>query len=83
MACSSHQNQWIEYYDKTEKSQSDILLDWLKKQKEIKILKSSINQRAPKSLRNRVNRDAAIENLIDLGFIRIEKIGNSEYVVMQ
>lgn len=81
--CIYSLNQWIEYYDKTEKSQSDILLDWLKKQKEIKILKSSINQRAPKSLRNRVNRDAAIENLIDLGFIRIEKIGNSEYVVMQ
>ena len=81
--CIYSLNQWIEYYDKTEKSQSDILLDWLKKQKEIKILKSSINQRAPKSLRNKVNRDAAIENLIDLGFIRIEKIGNSEYVVMQ
>lgn len=81
--CIYSLNQWIQYYDKTDKSQSDILLDWLKKQKEIKILKSSINQRAPKPLRNKLNRDAAIENLIDLGYICIEKIGNSEYLVMQ
>ena len=81
--CVYSLSQWIEYYDKAEKSHSEILLDWLKKQKEIKILKSSINQRAPKLLRNKSNRDAAIENLIDLGFIRIEKIGNSEYVMME
>lgn len=81
--CIYSLNQWIKYYDKAEKSHSDILLDWLRKQKEVTILKSSINQRAPKSLRNKLNRDAAIENLLDLGFIRLEKIGSSEYIVMQ
>ena len=58
-------------------------MDWLNKQKSTKVLRSSINQKGPKILRNVNKRNAAIDHLIDLGYIKIEKIGKSEYVVIQ
>lgn len=81
--CIYSLNQWVKYYDTTNKSDSEVLLDWLNKQKSTKVLKSSINQKAPKILRDVNKRNAAIDHLIDLGYIKIEKIEKSEYVVIQ
>ncbi|EMI7722668.1 hypothetical protein R7R82_001838, partial [Acinetobacter baumannii] len=80
--CLFSLNEWVRYYNFSEKSHSKLLLEWLLSQKEKKILKSSILQFAPISLRNKFIRDNAIEYLIDTNMITIEKIGRSDYIVM-
>ncbi|HCG3443176.1 TPA: DUF3987 domain-containing protein [Acinetobacter baumannii] len=80
--CLFSLNEWVRYYNFSEKSHSKLLLEWLLSLKEKKILKSSILQFAPISLRNKFIRDNAIEYLIDTNMITIEKIGRSDYIVM-
>ena len=68
---------------KMEKSDSELMLEWLKKQHSSKILKSAISTTVyPKHLRSKNNRDAALNHLIDAEHIHIEQIGKKEYVVL-
>lgn len=80
--CLFSLNEWCRYYKKTEKSNSTLLLDWIVSQKTTKVLKSSILQNAPVALRKKAARDDAILHLIDTKKIRIEKIGNSDYIIL-
>ena len=78
-------DEWIKYYGKDQQSESEILLEWLVVQHKSgvkKVLKSSINQKAPKPLRNVKARDAALEHLIDTNHVKIENIGAKAYVVL-
>lgn len=81
--CKYSLNEWIRYYAKNEKSDSQLLLEWLLKQNSSKILKSSISTNVnPKYLRKKTTRDDAIKHLLDSDCIAIEKIFNKEYVVL-
>jgi hypothetical protein len=81
--CKYSLDEWLRYYGKTEKSDSELMLDWLKKQDSSKILKSAISTTVyPKHLRSKNNRDAALNHLIDAEHIHIEQIGKKEYVVL-
>lgn len=81
--CKYSLDEWLRYYGKTEKSDSELMLDWLKKQDSSKILKSAISTTVyPKHLRSKNNRDAALSHLIDAEHIHIEQIGKKEYVVL-
>ncbi|MDN8182059.1 DUF3987 domain-containing protein [Acinetobacter baumannii] len=80
--CIFSLNEWIRYYNKNKKSHSTLLWEWLNNQKDIKVLKSSILQMAPSPLRKKEFRDNAIQHLIDLDQIRIEKINKREYIVL-
>lgn len=81
--CIYSLNEWIRYYAKNEKSDSQLLLEWLLKQNSSKILKSSISTNVnPKYLRKKTTRDDAIKHLLDSDCIAIEKIFNKEYVVL-
>ena len=81
--CKYSLDEWLRYYGKMEKSDSELMLDWLKKQDSSKILKSAISTTVyPKHLRSKNNRDAALSHLIDAEHIHIEQIGKKEYVVL-
>ncbi len=83
--CQYSLDEWIRYYGKDHQSESEILLEWLLAQHKAgmkKVLKSSINQKAPKPLRNVKARDAALEHLIDTNHVTIENIGAKPYVVL-
>lgn len=81
--CKYSLDEWLRYYGKMEKSDSELMLDWLKKQDSSKILKSAISTTVyPKHLRSKNNRDAALNHLIDAEHIHIEQIGKKEYVVL-
>lgn len=83
--CQYSLDEWIRYYGKDNQSDSEILLEWLLAQHKAgmkKVLKSSINQKAPKPLRNVKARDAALEHLMDTGHVMIENIGAKPYVVL-
>lgn len=79
--CKHSIDEWINYYGAHEKTDSEILLEWLLDQKTTKVLKSSINQNVRK-LKTVPLRDAAIKHLIDTGYVTLDKIGKSEYVVL-
>ncbi|WP_252726731.1 DUF3987 domain-containing protein [Acinetobacter sp. A1] len=81
--CKYSLDEWLRYYGKAEKSDSELMLEWLKKQDSSKILKSAISTTVyPKHLRSKNNRDAALNHLIDAEHIHIEQIGKKEYVVL-
>ena len=81
--CKYSLDEWLRYYGKMEKSDSELMLEWLKKQNSSKILKSAISTTVyPKHLRSKNNRDAALNHLIDAEHIHIEQIGKKEYVVL-
>lgn len=81
--CKYSLDEWLRYYGKAEKSDSELMLEWLKKQDSLKILKSAISTTVyPKHLRSKNNRDAALSHLIDAEYIHIEQIGKKEYVVL-
>ena len=81
--CKYSLDEWLRYYGKMEKSDSELMLDWLKKQDSSKILKSAISTTVyPKHLRSKNNRDATLSHLIDAEHIHIEQIGKKEYVVL-
>ena len=81
--CKYSLDEWLRYYGKMEKSDSELMLDWLKKQDSSKLLKSAISTTVyPKHLRSKNNRDAALSHLIDAEHIHIEQIGKKEYVVL-
>lgn len=81
--CKYSLDEWLRYYGKMEKSDSELMLEWLKKQDSSKILKSAISTTVyPKHLRSKNNRDAALNHLIDAEHIHIEQIGKKEYVVL-
>ena len=81
--CKYSLDEWLRYYGKMEKSDSELMLDWLKKQDSSKILKSAISTTVyPKHLRSKNNRDAALSHLIYAEHIHIEQIGKKEYVVL-
>lgn len=81
--CKYSLDEWLRYYGKMEKSDSELMLEWLKKQDSSKILKSAISTTVyPKHLRSKNNRDAALKHLIDAEHIHIEQIGKKEYVVL-
>lgn len=77
--------EWLRYADIESKKESDaeLMLKWLLKQKGNKVLKSSISTNAnPKRLRSKNIRDDVLGCLTDSGYIRTEKIGAKEYVVL-
>jgi hypothetical protein len=81
--CKYSLDEWLRYYGKMEKSDSELMLDWLKKQDSSKLLKSAISTTVyPKHLRSKNSRDAALNHLIDAEHIHIEQIGKKEYVVL-
>ncbi|MEB6564010.1 DUF3987 domain-containing protein [Acinetobacter towneri] len=81
--CKYSLDEWLRYYGKAEKSDSELMLEWLKKQDSSKILKSAISTTVyPKHLRSKNSRDAALSHLIDAEYIHIEQIGKKEYVVL-
>lgn len=81
--CKYSLDEWLRYYGKAEKSDSELMLEWLKKQDSSKLLKSAISTTVyPKHLRSKNNRDAALNHLIDAEHIHIEQIGKKEYVVL-
>lgn len=82
--CRYSLEQWIDYYDKDSKSDSEILLEWLKAQYQKgnkKVLKSSINQKHSK-FKSAKLRDAALLYLIETYHVRIETLNNNDYVVL-
>lgn len=82
--CRYSLEQWIDYYGKDSKSDSEILLEWLKAQYRKgnkRVLKSSINQKHAK-FKSAKLRDAALQYLIETYHIRIDTLNNSDYVVL-
>ncbi len=81
--CTYSLDELIRYYSQDEETDTDLMLKWLIKQKSGKVLKSSISTHAtPARLRNKNNRNDILENLCNCNYIRIEKIGGKEYVVI-
>jgi hypothetical protein len=79
--CTHSLNEWIRYYGTHETTDSEVLLEWLLKQKTSRVLKSSINQNVRK-LKTSQLRDAAINHLVDTGHISLAVLGKKEYVVL-
>ena len=80
--CKYSLNQWLIYYNKGEKTDSEILFSWIKEQYKRGnkvILKSSINQNVRK-VKTAQLRDAALKYLIEADYINIEEIGKKEYI---
>ena len=80
--CKYSLNQWLIYYNKGEKTDSEILFSWIKEQYKRGnkvILKSSINQNVRK-VKTAQLRDAALKYLIEADYINIEEIGKREYI---
>lgn len=69
--CKHSLNEWVRYYDTGEQSDSQLLLEFLIKQKLPEIKKTYIRQNAPSKLRNGKRLDDALEHLIDNGYITI------------
>lgn len=77
--------EWLRYADIEPKKSNDaeLLLKWFAKQKNTKILKTSISTNVtPKHLRNANIRDVALEHLSNCGYIKIEKIGAKDYAIL-
>ncbi|MCE1270927.1 MAG: DUF3987 domain-containing protein [Acinetobacter sp.] len=78
-------NEWLRYADIESKKENDaeLIFRWLMKQEDTKILKTSISSNVtPKHLRNANVRDVALEHLSNCGYIKIEKILNKDYIVL-
>lgn len=81
--CTFSLEEWIRYYAKDEKTDSQILLDWLLKQNSNIVFKSSILTNAtPKHLRKKALRDAALQHLIDCNYVAITHIDKKECVIL-
>lgn len=81
--CTYSLDEWIRYYSKDDETDSDLMLKWLVKQKEAKVLKSSISTHAtPQKLRNKNIRDDVLTTLCDCNYARLEKLGGKDYVVL-
>ena len=79
-----YENFVLREVEKDSKSDSEILLEWLKAQYRKgnkKVLKSSINQKHAK-FKSAKLRDAALQYLIETYHIRIETLNNRDYVVL-
>ncbi|MCJ8146623.1 YfjI family protein [Acinetobacter sp. A3.8] len=76
-------SEWLRYaeVETLKKSDAQELLDWLLKQNEEKILKSSIRQYAPSKFRNGVIYNEILTHLIDANYIQIEQINNKDYII--
>ncbi|MCF8999197.1 DUF3987 domain-containing protein [Acinetobacter nectaris] len=70
--CKYSLDEWVRYYANSEESDSQLLLAFLKKQKQPEIKKSYVQQNCPSKFRNKssVLNDALI-HLVDSGYITI------------
>lgn len=81
--CLYSLDEWIRYYKTYEATDSELLLTWLKNQKDKKVLKSKIATHAtPARLRPKAIRDAALDHLIDAEYVKVEQMGDKFYVVL-
>jgi hypothetical protein len=70
--CKYSLDEWVRYYANSEESDSQLLLEFLKKQKQPEIKKSYVQQNCPSKFRNKSNLlNDALTHLVDSGYITI------------
>ena len=85
--CLFSLNEWLRYYSTPRKSDAEILWLWLAKQykedkSKIKRTRSSLMQCGPDNLRRANVLDEALNHLVELGYIRQEKMGKTTYIML-